>query len=77
MMPKRTEFNTISKLQDHARAMIREGYVVLVAEAPECGHWIGYSAFKMVDGVEDSHLLTFSDQADLPNADPAAIYQTN
>lgn len=70
---KLTKFDDIHKLQDHARTMISSGYTVLVATAA-CGHWIGYSAFKVVGEVEDRHLLTFTDNAKLYRVDPLSIY---
>ena len=73
---KRTEFNCIHALQDHARSLIVDGYVVLVATA-SCGHWIGYSAFKVIGGVEDSHLLTFAEEVDVSGIDPKLIYEIN
>lgn len=64
-------FDTAQDLQDRARVLMHEGYVVLVAQG-HCGHWIGYTAFKS-DGSMGYRLL-WTKGADMTNVDPKAIY---
>lgn len=72
--PTVEHFDTISALQDRARELLADGFVVLQAVG-QCGHWIGYSAFrpKQAEGT-GRFLLLFTDRASSTEADPLAIY---
>jgi len=72
-MPFEESFETVSALQERARELLREGYTVLVLEAA-CGHWAGYSAFRVVGDEEESLKLVLTEPAG-EGADPLAIYR--
>jgi hypothetical protein len=74
------KYASVIALQARARDLMALGYIVLVATSAECGHWVGYSAFRPkasqdADHPEDRRELLLSNEPP-PGTDPKAIYRT-
>jgi hypothetical protein len=74
----REEYASVDTLQARARELMALGYIVLVAESAECGHWVGYSAFRPkalqdADHPEDRRELCLL-VSPPPGSNPKVIY---